>query len=63
MSNKEYNNIRLLGATEFPLAKECFLVGNADKSHRMTAQNMWDLLTLKAQEGEIESSDIPKVIL
>jgi hypothetical protein len=27
----------------------------------MTAQNMWNLLTLKAQEGEIESSDIPKV--
>ncbi|RGB35343.1 hypothetical protein C1646_759424 [Rhizophagus diaphanus] len=41
--------------------QECFLVGNVDKSHRMTAQNIWDLLTLKAQEGEIESSDIPKV--
>ncbi|CAB4421308.1 unnamed protein product [Rhizophagus irregularis] len=76
MSNKEYNNIRLLGATKFPLAsgwatkeaqkygkkdEECFLVGNVDKSYRMTAQDMWDLLTLKAQEGEIESSDIPKV--
>jgi hypothetical protein len=37
------------------------LVGNVDKSYRMTAQDMWDLLTLKAQEGEIESFDIPKV--
>ena len=27
----------------------------------MTAQDMWNLLTLKAQEGEIESLDIPKV--
>jgi len=43
------------------ILEECFLVGNVDKSHRMTAQDMWDLLTLKAQGGEIESSDIPKV--
>jgi hypothetical protein len=43
------------------ILEECFLVGNVDKSHRMTAQDMWDLLTLKAQEGEIESVDIPKV--
>ncbi|RIA84687.1 hypothetical protein C1645_879777 [Glomus cerebriforme] len=27
----------------------------------MTAQDMWNLLSLKAQEGEIESLDIPKV--
>ena len=37
------------------------MVGNVDKSHRMTAQDMWNLLTSKAQEGEIESLDIPKV--
>ena len=43
------------------ILEECFLAGNIDKSHRMTAQNMWDLLTSKAQEGEIESLDIPKV--
>jgi len=28
----------------------------------MTAQNIWNLLTLKAQEEEIESLDILKVI-
>ena len=27
----------------------------------MTAQDMWDFLTSKAQEEEIESLDIPKV--
>jgi len=43
------------------ILEECFLVGNVDKSHRMTAQDMRDLLTLKAQEGEIENLDIPKV--
>jgi hypothetical protein len=43
------------------ILEECFLAGNVDKSYRMTAQDMWNLLTLKAQEGEIESSDIPKV--
>ena len=43
------------------ILEECFLVGNVDKSHRMTAQDMRDLLTLKAQEGEIEKLDIPKV--
>ena len=44
------------------ILEECFLVGNVDKSHKMNAQDMWDLLTLKAQEGEIESLDIPKVM-
>jgi len=29
----------------------------------MTAQDMWNLLNLKAQEGEIESLDIPKVAI
>ena len=43
------------------ILEECFLAGNVDKSYRMTAQDMWNLLTLKAQEGEIESSEIPKV--
>ena len=28
----------------------------------MTAQDMWNFLTSKAQEGEIESLDVPKVI-
>jgi len=28
----------------------------------MTAQDMWNLLTLRAQKGEIESLDIPKVM-
>ncbi len=27
----------------------------------MTAQDMWNFLNLKTQEGEIESVDIPKV--
>ena len=44
------------------ILEECFLAGNIDKSHRMTAQDMWDFLTSKAQEGEIESLDVPKVI-
>ena len=44
------------------ILEECFLAGNVDKSYRMTAQDMWNLLTLKAQEGEIESSEIPKVM-
>ncbi len=43
------------------ILEECFLAGNVDKSYRMTAQDMWNLLTLKAQEEEIESLDIPKV--
>jgi len=43
------------------ILEECFLVGNVDKSHRMTAQDMWNFLNLKTQEGEIESVDIPKV--
>ncbi len=43
------------------ILEECFLAGNVDKSYRMTAQDMWNLLNLKAQEGEIESSEIPKV--
>src|SRR2546429_4488607 len=42
------------------ILEECFLVGNVDKSHRMTAQDMWNFLNLKTQEGEIESVDIPK---
>ncbi len=29
------------------ILEEYFLVGNVDKSHRMNAQDMWDLLTLK----------------
>src|SRR5204862_155477 len=44
------------------ILEECFLAGNIDKSHRMTAQDMWNLLTLRAQKGEIESLDIPKVM-
>ena len=44
------------------ILEECFLVGNVDKSHRMTAQDMRDLLTLKAQEGEIKILDIPKLM-
>ena len=44
------------------ILEECFLAGNIDKSHRMTAQDMWNLLTLRAQKGEIESLDIPKVV-
>ncbi|CAB4403309.1 unnamed protein product [Rhizophagus irregularis] len=64
MSHKEYTT-RPLDVTEFPLSsailEECFLAENVDKSYRITAQDMWDLLTLKAQEGEIESSDVPKV--
>ena len=44
------------------ILEECFLVGNVDKSRRMNAQDMWNLLNLKVQEGEIESSDIPKVM-
>ena len=44
------------------ILEECFLAGNVDKSYRMTAQDMWNLLTLKAQGGEIESSEIPKVM-
>ena len=43
------------------ILKECFLAGNVDKSYRMTAQDMWNLLTLKAQEEEIESLGISKV--
>src|SRR5437763_6093902 len=43
------------------ILEECFLAGNIDKSHRITTQGMWDFLTSKAQEGEIESLDIPKV--
>ena len=43
------------------ILEECFLAGSIDKSHRMTAQDMWNLLALKAEEGEIESLDIPKV--
>jgi hypothetical protein len=43
------------------ILEEYFLAGNVDKSCRMTAQDMWNLLTLKAREGEIESLDIPKV--
>jgi len=41
--------------------KECFLAENVDKSYWMIAQDIWNLLTLKVQEEEIESLDIPKV--
>ncbi|RIA95636.1 hypothetical protein C1645_733919 [Glomus cerebriforme] len=44
------------------ILEECFLAGNVDKNYRITAQDMWNLLTLKAQEKEIESSEIPKVM-
>ncbi|RHZ49465.1 hypothetical protein Glove_520g3 [Diversispora epigaea] len=43
------------------ILEQYFLIGNVDKSNRMTAQDMWDLLMSKAQVGEIESSEIPKV--
>ena len=43
------------------ILEEYFLVGNVVKSYRMTAQDMWNLLILKVQKGEIESSEIPKV--
>ena len=43
------------------ILEECFLAGNVDKSYRITAQDIWNLLTLKAQEEEIESLNIPKV--
>ena len=44
------------------ILKECFLTGNINKSYQMTAQDIWNLLILKAQEEEIESLNIPKVI-
>ncbi|CAB4475599.1 unnamed protein product [Rhizophagus irregularis] len=44
------------------ILEEYFLAGNVDKSYQMTAQDMWNLLTLKAQKGEIESSNVPKVM-
>ncbi|RIA94369.1 hypothetical protein C1645_818076 [Glomus cerebriforme] len=56
---------RPLDTAEFPLSnilEECFLTGNVDKNYRMTVQDMWNLLSLKAQEGEIESLNIPKVM-
>ena len=40
--------------------EQCFLAGNIDKSCRMNAQEMLDFLKLKV-EGEIESSDLPKL--
>ena len=37
------------------------MVGNIDKSCRMNAQEMLDVLKLKVEEGEIENSDLPKL--
>ncbi|CAJ0750034.1 22472_t:CDS:10, partial [Entrophospora sp. SA101] len=41
--------------------EQCFLAGNIDKGCRMSAQEMLDYLKLKMEEGEIESSDLPKL--
>lgn len=41
--------------------EQCFLTGNIDKSYRMNAQDMLDVLKLKVEEGEIEISDLPKL--
>jgi hypothetical protein len=43
------------------ILEQCFLAGNIDKSCRMSAQEMLDYLKLKMEEGEIESSDLPKL--
>jgi hypothetical protein len=43
------------------ILEQCFLVGNIDKSCRMNAQEMLDVLKLKVEEGEIENSDLPKL--
>ena len=31
------------------ILEECFLVGNVDKSHRMTAQDMWNFLNCSSE--------------
>ena len=41
--------------------EQFFLAGNIDKSYRMNAQDMLDVLKLKVEEGEIENSDLPKL--
>lgn len=43
------------------ILEQCFLSGNVDKSLRMNAQEMLNFLNLKVIEGEIESSDLPKL--
>ncbi len=39
-----------------------FIAGNADKSNRYTAQDMQHELTKCAQEGEIDTENIPKIV-
>jgi hypothetical protein len=36
------------------ILEEFFLVGNVDKSHRMTAQDMWNLLNLKHKKEKLK---------
>ena len=43
------------------ILEQCFLTGNVDKSLRMNAQEMLSFLNSKIVEGEIESSDLPKL--
>lgn len=38
-----------------------FLAGNADKSDRYTAQDMYQALQQRVLEGDIEAEDVPKV--
>ncbi|CAJ0627836.1 10370_t:CDS:2, partial [Entrophospora sp. SA101] len=71
MSNEEQEIIPV-EVSNFPLTggwalkevqkyEQCFLAGNIDKGCRMSAQEMLDYLKLKMEEGEIESSDLPKL--
>jgi hypothetical protein len=43
------------------ILEQCFLAGNIDKSCRMNAQEMLNMLKLKVEEGELENSDLPKL--
>ena len=42
------------------ILEQCFLAGNVDKSYRMNAQDMLNVLESKVGE-EIKSSDLPKL--
>ncbi|CAG8663359.1 13914_t:CDS:1, partial [Racocetra fulgida] len=43
------------------LLKSFFHAGNIDKSERYTAKNMLDVLEKKAEVGELETSEVPKL--
>ncbi|PKY55597.1 hypothetical protein RhiirA4_475171, partial [Rhizophagus irregularis] len=43
------------------LMETMFLNGNIDKRKKMSAQEMYDNLTERASQEEIEENDIPKV--